>query len=80
MKHLKKVLSLCLALAMIFSLAACSQQPAASESTATPEVTAEATAEPTPEATPEETPEESETAAEPVSFNIAALKGPTAMA
>ena len=58
MKHLKKVLSLCLALAMIFSLAACSQQPAVSESTATPEVTAEATAEPTPEATPEETPEE----------------------
>lgn len=79
MKHLKKVLSLCLALAMIFSLAACSQQPAASESTATPDVTAEATAEPTPEATPEETPEESETAAEPVSVNIAALKGPTAM-
>lgn len=80
MKHLKKVLSLCLALAMIFSLARLQPaSPAASESTATPEVTAEATAEPTPEATPEETPEESETAAEPVSFNIAALKGPTAM-
>lgn len=64
MKHLKKVLSLCLALAMIFSLAACSQQPAASESTATPEVTAEATPSP-PRKHARGNAEESETAAEP---------------
>ncbi len=80
MKTVKKLLALCLALALVLSLAACAQtEPVQSDETTvseTPAVTEEVTAteEPAAAETPAAT-EEATTAA----FSIAALKGPTAM-
>lgn len=70
------ILTLCLALALVFSLAACSGQSGAENAPADTTAEAEAPAESVAET---ETAEEIDGEGERTAFNISALKGPTAM-